>query len=473
MNLNVLLTVHQFVPEFFSGTEILTFSVAKELVRRGHRVSVLTGFPEKKQLSDSARFDEYSIDGIDVFRFHHTHAPMGGQTVVSEIEYNNRLAARYFVQILQRTKPDIVHFFHFSRLGTGLIDVVAAAAIPAYYTPTDFWSVCPTSLLVLDDGRVCCGPTGHGGNCVKHIASRQPRTARVAKIIPNIVADAIVKLTVAGALPKYPNCDDIAAVSRRKSFNVARLNALHGIVSPTQLMTNVLIANGIDDRLITQCAYGIDLTGYQSQIRNVRGPLAFGFIGSLTPHKGCHVLIDAFRRIDPGGAKLRIYGNPADLPNYFDDLQRRAAGTDCIEFCGTFANDQIAEVLAGLDVLVVPSLWYENMPLVILSALAAKCPVIASNFAGMSEVVRDGWNGLIFAAGNIQNLGEKIVALINDASLLELLSTNCSPPKSIGEYVDGLLALYANRRSGITGRGEIPGRQTITPLDQHCSAQPA
>jgi hypothetical protein len=193
MKLNILLTVHQFLPEYFSGTEILTFGVAKELIRRGHRVSILTGFPAKKQLSDSERFDEYKLDGMDVFRFHHAYVPMGGQTVLTELEYNNQLAARYFAQLLQRVKPDIVHFFHFGRLGSGLIDVAASGGVPAYYTPTDFWSVCPTSQLLLDDGRVCRGPTRHGGNCVKHIASvtRGERVARIAKYVPDILADAI------------------------------------------------------------------------------------------------------------------------------------------------------------------------------------------------------------------------------------------------------------------------------------------
>ena len=159
MKLNILLTVHQFLPEYFSGTEILTFGVAKELLRRGHRVSILTGFPARNDLPEDARFDQYNIEGIDVFRFHHAFVPMSGQTVLSEMDYNNRLAARYFAHLLQLIRPDIVHFFHFSRLGTSLVDAAAAAAVPAYYTPTDFWSVCTTSQLLLDDGQVCGGPT--------------------------------------------------------------------------------------------------------------------------------------------------------------------------------------------------------------------------------------------------------------------------------------------------------------------------
>jgi len=471
MNLNILLTVHQFVPEFFSGTEVLTLSVAKELIRRGHRVSVLTGFPAKTYLPDTERFDEYNIEGIDVYRFHHAYVPMGGQTVLSKIEYNNRLGARYFAHLLQRIKPDIVHFFHFSRLGVGMIDAAAAAGVPAYYTPTDFWSVCPTSQLLLKDGRICDGPTRHGGNCVKHIASltRGPLAARVARMVPNIVADTLVQLTRSGVLPDYENDEDVVAVGQRKGFNVDRLNALHGIVSPTQMMTKVLTDNGVDSRLITQSTYGIELVGYNNQTVKIRknDTVIFGFIGTLAPHKGCHVLIDAFKRVDRGRAKLRIYGNVTDFPDYFADLQLRTAGSEAIEFCGVFPNSQIAEVLAGLDVLVVPSLWFENAPLVIFSALAAKRPVVASNFPGMAEVVRDGWNGLTFRPGNVQSLYDKLVKLINDSALLQLLSTNCAPPKSTPEYVDGLLALYANRHMPVAGQHEvIPDRQTIIPLER-------
>ena len=59
---------------------------------------------------------------------------------------------------------------------------------------------------------------------------------------------------------------------------------------------------------------------------------------------------------------------------------------------------------------------------------------------------------------------------MNDPALLELLSTNCSPPKSIVEYVDELLALYNNRHSALGGRGEIVERQAINPLEIVLSA---
>ena len=142
--MKILLTVHQFFPDYFAGTEVLTLSVAKNFLQRGHEVSVYTGYPAKEILSDDARFDMYEIEGVRVYRFHHGLAPMGGQRVLSEMEYDNRLSAGYFLKLLDETAPDVVHFFHFSRLSAALIDVARHKQIPAYYTPTDFWSVCPT-----------------------------------------------------------------------------------------------------------------------------------------------------------------------------------------------------------------------------------------------------------------------------------------------------------------------------------------
>jgi len=75
---------------------VLTHSVARELRARGHEVSVFTGYPERELMSDAKRFDKYEVDGIPVYRFHHGFVPMGGQQVVSEIEYNNHLTASYF-----------------------------------------------------------------------------------------------------------------------------------------------------------------------------------------------------------------------------------------------------------------------------------------------------------------------------------------------------------------------------------------
>jgi glycosyltransferase involved in cell wall biosynthesis len=462
--MKILLTAHQFVPEYNSGTEILTFHVAKKIISLGHKVFVLTGYPAQSDMPDELRFDEYDIEGVHVFRYHHSYSPTKYQSVVTEIEYNNALASGYFLHILEQIQPDVVHFFHLSRLGAGLIDAVVQQKIPGYYTPTDFWSVCPTSQMLLAGGRLCSGPSPSGGNCVKHVAAltRGRAMERITKYIPDWFADFAVRLTTRSLLPNYPFCHDVVAMGRRKSFIVSRINGLHGIISPSAIMTKTLIENGVDKSVIQQSAFGIETSSYgqYDRARRSSSPLVVGFIGTLASHKGCHVLLDAFKDL-PSRALLKIYGSPTDFPDYYARLQEQAKNITRIEFCGTFPNSNIAEVLSGIDVLVVPSLWYENTPLVIYSALGAKCPVIVSDFPGMSEVIREDKNGLVFQPGNSLSLRDCLRRLLTEKGLIEKLSAGCHPPKSIDTYAAELLEFYSSTYSKTPK--QIPDLQAVTP----------
>lgn len=444
--LKILLTVHQFFPHYASGTEILTRSVARELMVRGHEVHVFTGFPSDQVLGDEARFDEYDFEGIRVYRFHHAYMPMAGQTSNIELSYDNHLAAGYFKKILANFKPDVVHFFHLNRLGTGLIEHAVQAGVPAFMTPTDFWAICPTAQLVLCNGRLCSGPSAHAGNCVKHFAQSTQKglTGTLAKWLPTPLADVLARLTQAGVIARYPHHEEVKAISSRLRINVARLNQLSKIVAPNHFMQELLVRHGVAPARIVHSAFGIDVTGVGANVPRLapRQPFRVGFIGTLAQHKGCHVLIQAFQALPPGRAVLKIYGSTQDFPDYASDLKRRADHHQAIEFCGVFPNSEIAEVLAELDVLVVPSLWFENTPLVLYSAQAARCPVLASDFPGIAAVIRNEVNGLLFEAGNVAALAQQLSRLMTEHGLAQRLSAHSQRPKSTASYVDELLGIW-------------------------------
>lgn len=445
--MKILLTTHQFFPQYGAGTEVLTYSVARELMKRGHIVHVFTGHPSSTDVREEDRFDEYDFEGIHVYRFHHAYTAMAGQVSMIEVGYDNRLAARHFERILGNFEPHVVHFFHLNRLGTGLIQQAVHADIPCFLTPTDFWVICPTAQLVLANGKLCSGPSAYAGNCVKHFAqsSKKGLAGRVAQWLPVISADLLVRLTQAEILPPYPYQVEVKAIGSRLPTNIARLNQLNKIISPNSFMSEKMIQYGVLPDLIVQSAFGIDVSEQQALLtrHSPRDFFRVGYIGTLAPHKGCHVLIDAFKALPQGRAVLKIYGNMEDLPEYSNELLQLADNNHAIEFCGTFHNSKIGEVLADLDVLVVPSLWYENTPLVVYSAQAAHCPVLASDFPGISEVIQDQVNGLLFGAGNVAGLAKQLSRLMDEPSLLPQLSINCEQPKSTTAYVDELLSIWA------------------------------
>lgn len=445
--MRILLTCHVFLPDYASGTEILTFHTAKELQARGNEVEVCTGFPARTGLSDLQRFDSYDYEGIRVRRFLHNSSPMGEQSNAAEAEYNNRFFAHWFFEYLLKFKPDVVHFFHLGLLSASAIDVCSELGIPMVMTPTDFWLICPNSQLRLPDNSLCKGPDRDSVNCMKHaVSNNQPRhVAWVFSHLPYWVVAAMIRSINRGAFHDAWFSPLVSALSRRAEFLKTRMNKLDRVIVPSRLMQEMLVTNGLSPDKAVFSRFGIRQTKPEERHPDAEGRLRIGFIGGLSEHKGSHLLISAFRRLpDTATARLvlKIYGRTDRNPKYHERLLQLAGDDQRIRFCGIFPNEQIGKIFAELDVLVVPSIWYENTPLVIYSAQAAGCPIIASNLGGMAEVVEHGKNGLLFRAGDITGLAGALNRLANDRSLLRQLAANAIRPKSITDYVTELQVIY-------------------------------
>lgn len=444
--MRVLLTVHQFFPEYKAGTEVLTLSVAKELMRAGHQVHVYTGHLGDSWLKDDERFDEYDYEGIHVYRFHHAYTPMSGQTSMIEVGYKNQLSAEYFKAVVERYRPDIVHHFHLNRLGIGCIDHLADKGIAQFFTPTDFWMICPTAQLMLGEGRYCTGPNATLGNCVQHFA-RDSKGGLLGSLIdraPTFLFNQLAQLTKNNELIHYPMSNEVRAMASRLEATISSLNKLNGIVAPNKFMQDLFVRYGVNPDLIHESPFGITISTLDVKPKATRGerPLALGFIGTLAPHKGCHIAIEAVQRLPKNSVTLKIYGSPLEFPEYYARLMKLVGDNSAISFCGTFPNDKIGNVMAEIDALVVPSIWYENTPLVIYSAQAEKCPVIGSDLPGIAEVITHQHNGLLFEAGNTADLSTQISKLIDDDKSVIALSNNAIEIKTIQKYVEQLVFFW-------------------------------
>lgn len=454
--MNILLTTHVFLPDHSAGTEVLTFNTAKELQRHGHEVEVVTGFMAQPGLADSQRFDTYEYEGIQVSRFFHNAAPMGGQSNIVEAEYNNLFFARWFRGYLEHFKPDVVHFFHLGLLSASAIDLCHELGIPMVMTPTDFWLICPTYQLRLTDNSMCRGPDRDGVNCVRHAVSntQRPLVAWIFSRLPSKVVAAMIHRINYGSFSGFWFSPMVRALCQRAGFLRQRMNMLDKVIVPTRLMEEMLVANGLNPGKVAFSRYGIRPTFPEPHSQDATGKVRIGFIGGLSEHKGAHLLISAVRLLpDNISVELKIYGRSDTDPRYFRKLQQLSDEDQRIHFCGTFPNEIIGKIFAELDVLVVPSIWYENTPLVIYSAQEAGCPVIASNLGGMAEVVEHGKNGLLFEAGDVAGLARAIERLARDRELLQQLAANAIRPKSISDYVAELKVIYdevlKERRGGV------------------------
>lgn len=112
---------------------------------------------------------------------------------------------------------------------------------------------------------------------------------------------------------------------------------------------------------------------------------------------------------------------------------RKMATSPSIFFEGIVPNNKIATILSRIDVLIVPSIWFENSPLTIHEAFMAGIPVITSNIGGMADLVTHGVNGLLFNVGDPRELKKAMLKIIESDTLLKTLRKGIPPVKSIQE----------------------------------------
>jgi len=447
-DLRILLTVHQFLPEQFAGTETLTYWTARELRALGHEVRVLTARLSESSTAAEACLDTYEYEGLRVYRFYCAGVPTVGQRNLVEAEYNNHLAARTLQEVLAEYRPDVVHFFHLARLSASLVEICRRSRLPTVLTATDFWFLCPTTQLRLPDNSPCRGPDRSGVNCLRHFLywTGRSRLASMLTALPDAMVATVISACRSKALGKIGLAAGVQALADRPRYLRARLNEVDRVLVPTRLMERLLTSYGLERSKAVYCPFGIEVREPSHRrdlpLRRPEEPLRVGFIGTLVEHKGVHILIAAVRQIAGQPIALQIYGRPEDFPDYAAQLRAQAAGDERIGFLGTFSIERIGEVFAGIDVLVVPSLWYENTPLVVYSAQAFGCPVVASDFEGLSEVVVHGENGLLFAAGDVNALARSLERLIREPDLLARLSRSARPPKPIARYAAECVAVY-------------------------------
>ena len=138
---------------------------------------------------------------------------------------------------------------------------------------------------------------------------------------------------------------------------------------------------------------------------------------------------------------LVIYGSMGLDSTYSERVKDLASRYPNVSFEGTYPHAETAQIFSNVDVLIVPSLWYD-FPLIIQEAFATQTPVIATNLAGMAEVVEHEKSGLLFERGNAKELAIQIQRIMNEPGLLNNLSRGVPEVMSIQNHVEYFKKIY-------------------------------
>lgn len=430
--MKIVLPVHHFPPHYSAGAELYTLRLARWLLVHGHEVEVVC--VERINHGDEgellAEYDNYQ--DVPVWRLSFN---LNQAAATFDWSYANPLIGRWFAGYLERFRPDLVHLQSGYLLGAGVLEAARVQGVPTALTLHDFWFICPRITLLRGDGQVCEKIPTDPGACAWCMLLDSRRYRLPDQMTGGLVGRAVMALSLAN--PRK------AIAERRACLNTA-LEWTDAVIAPTDFLKKVFTAT-VPTARVEVVRLGIDTAQLQqTPPPQTAGALRVGYIGQISAYKGVHLLVRAVQLLSASGrpVELTIYGDLERDPVYSRRLKQMIGHNDAIRLAGRFENGRIAEVMGSCDVMVAPSVWYENSPLAILEAQAAARPVIVSAMGGMAELVKDGVNGLHFRPGDAVDLARQIQRLRDEPDLLVRLSQGAQPPPTVDDEMQTLLGVY-------------------------------
>jgi len=391
------------------GGTILPRQIAHELAARGHDVFVLHAATEPLPGEPAYATRTHRDGAITCLGIHNRPTPFLDDKAPAR-ELHDPAVVRLVREAIATFGPEVVHYHNFLGLSAGITEVAAAARVPSLYTPYNFWALCPTLYLTLPDLTVCGGVAPDGHTCVTCTKSAEGGASYVAR------RDRIRETLVRDVGLCLPTSTSVRDVFVQNGY-------------PAEWLPVLRLGNGRAERIWN--AVG------RARAPRVSGPLRIGFVGSVIPIKGVHVLVEAARLLR-GSFEVHVHGSG---PPAYAEAMRRMDPRGVVQWHGAFADDDHARILAGLDVGVVPSICLDHSPLVVDEMQAARLPVLGARIGGIPDYVQPGCSEL-FPAGDPRALAASLQRWIDAPADVAERARRIQAPPSFGAYVNDLVAHY-------------------------------
>lgn len=451
--MRIILSARRFAIPLVGGVDVYADRLGDALTRMGHEVSVIAVDSMPGQPSNGSIVslpDE--VNGIGVHRLTFS---LSGRPREAFVRGYDPDMERVIYQILADEKPDLFIVLNFYLVTLAAVKAAKQLDIPVIHIATDFLPICQRATLIRWNGEPC--RVGESiKNCAECFVSHRSLGRVAALAMDRFSEEAIVSRAARRDTYKLPNplalfqpyWRQAAAMDDRLKTIAPLRDQVDLVLAPTRFTHDMFVENGFRPEQVRFLPFGVDEDGPLAQIPyEPAAHTRFLFVGRLQPYKGAHDLIKAFNDLQaPRGATLTLYGTADGYEEYFEELKAMMAGNDRIEFGGQIPPEELGQAFAKADYLLLPSLWHENSPLIILDALQSKTPVIASDIGGVSGLIEDGVNGLLFPMGDAGSLQEVLQRAIDHPELAEQLRLASQPP-GIDQYAETMLRLLAERQA--------------------------
>jgi glycosyltransferase involved in cell wall biosynthesis len=433
--MKILQVAHYFTLYGMGGSEVYTYSLANALSRE-HDVRLFFTMPDD---GGTEKILEGNYKGIPYWAL-----KKNPEIYDKPFHEYSRWVEEAFAKVINEFKPDVIHFQHLVNLSLTLPLLAKKASIPCCFTLHDFWLLCPrTNFLNLEMELCNSFSLAQCVDCTRNQIGYYPLFSE------GLLPVRLVKRNVKRLVNLKKRITAYLSLGLWRAYWVRKIfKAVDVFIAPSQFLQKRFIMHGLSPQKILFIRHGFEKKMFEG-IKKTSSPiLRFAFIGTMRVHKGIHILIDAFNRIT-GPHELKMYGRIS--PAVKEELSKKIKNPH-IQIMGELKEDDKQRAFSDMDVLILPSICYENCPIVINEAFIAKIPIITSNIGGMAELVSDSEGGLTFPVGDAEMLAVKIQMFIDDPQIGDLLSIKIPEVKSIEDHANEISRIYSSLNSPIKKR---------------------
>lgn len=394
------------------GSEKYYFDLAKLLQEHGHEVAFFS-MQDEKNIKTNCK--EYFVENSDM----NSKNPLKAFDIIY-----SRKNKKVMEKALDEFKPDIVHLNNFQRqLSASIIKPIKKRNIPIVFTAHDLQAICPNKTMLDSQNNICekC-LNGSYKNCINKKCIKNSKLKSSLGAIENLY---------------YKN---------KKIYK----DKINYIITPSEFYRKKFIEYGVNDRKITSIHNFIQLPNKNKEII---GNYAIYF-GRISKEKGIFNLVEALSKIENG--ELYIAGTGPD-EEFLKDKISKLNIKNRVKFLGYLQQNELNKYICNSRFAVLPSIWYDNCPYSVLETLAQGKTILGSNIAGIPELIKDKYSGLIFQFDNVDDLKNKMQLLFNDDELIKKLQINARR-QAIDEfdkniYYNKILKIYHNLLAGEKNEG--------------------